>query len=150
MKILIDTNVLVYAFDPADVDRQENAIDILSQLRLNGSGRLSAQCLAEFFSAITRPKSLSPARLSPAKALEVIVQLAAQFETYPVTLPIVLEAGRGVRDHQMAYYDAQIWATARLNQVDAVFTEDIPATYLVEGIQYVNPFLPKTKLFHWL
>ena len=29
---------------------------------------------------------------------------------------IVLEALRGVRDHQISYYDAQIWASARLNR----------------------------------
>lgn len=32
---------------------------------------------------------------------------------FDLTLLIILEAGRGVRDHQLSYYDAQIWAIAR-------------------------------------
>jgi len=34
---------------------------------------------------------------------------------------IVLEATRGACDHKLNYYDAQIWATAKLNQVAVVF-----------------------------
>jgi len=30
---------------------------------------------------------------------------------------VVLEAVRGVRDHQFNFWDAQIWAAARLNQI---------------------------------
>ena len=37
---------------------------------------------------------------------------------------IVLEAVRWVRDHRMAYWDAQVWATARLNQIPTVLSED--------------------------
>ena len=37
---------------------------------------------------------------------------------------VMLEALREVRDHQLSYYDAQIWAAARLNQVPVIFSED--------------------------
>ena len=52
--ILIDTNVLVYAHDPNTPDKQERAIATLDILQATGQGRLSAQCLAEFFCAVTR------------------------------------------------------------------------------------------------
>lgn len=33
---------------------------------------------------------------------------------------IVLESARGVRDHRFSFWNAQIWATARLNQISVV------------------------------
>ena len=61
---------------------------------------------------------------------------------------IVLEAMRGVRDHQLSYYDAQIWATARLNQMPLIFSEDFHHNIL-EGVRIVNPFAPAFDLEAW-
>jgi predicted nucleic acid-binding protein len=65
----------------------------------------------------------------------------------------VLEAVRGVRDHRLAYFDAQIWAVAKLNQVPVILSEDFNSggTLLVpkaapyglgtlEGVHFLNPF----------
>jgi predicted nucleic acid-binding protein len=72
-----------------------------------------------------------------------MVHIAYLVQTWPVlsiTPAIVLEAARGVRDHSLSYWDAQLWATARLNQIAIILTEDAPAGRLLEGIRYVNPF----------
>jgi len=45
--------------------------------------------------------------------------------------------------------DAQ-WATARLNQVPVVFSEDFRSGSLLEGVRFVNPFLPEFLLEEWL
>jgi predicted nucleic acid-binding protein len=150
MKIMLDTNVLVYAYDPAEPERQEQAIELLDRLRLSGSGRLSAQCLAEFFSAITRSYRNMPPRLNPTEALDAVGRLAAHFEVYPLTALTILEAGRGVRDYRLSYYDAQIWASARLNQSLVVFTEDFQPGQILEGVRFINPFGPEFKLSDWL
>ena len=57
--ILIDTNVLVYAHDHEAPAKQAQAIKVLERLYNAGSGRLSAQCLAEFFRVTTRAPSRS-------------------------------------------------------------------------------------------
>jgi predicted nucleic acid-binding protein len=62
---------------------------------------------------------------------------------------VVLEAARGVRDHQLSYFDAQIWATARLNQVPTIFTEDFEHQRRLEGVQFLNPLLPEFALARW-
>jgi hypothetical protein len=36
--------------------------------------------------------------------------------------------------------DSLIWATARLNQVGLVFSEDFPHEQIVEGVRFINPF----------
>ena len=62
---------------------------------------------------------------------------------------IVLEAARGARDHDLAYYNAQIWASARLNQVTVVFSEDFNDGQVLEGVRFVNPFSSKFQLEAW-
>jgi len=59
------------------------------------------------------------------------------------------EAGRGVRDYKLAYYDAQIWATAKLNQVPVVFSEDFNDGQVLEGVRFVNPFAMGFNLEDW-
>jgi predicted nucleic acid-binding protein len=46
--VLVDTNILLYVFDPGDEMRQYQAVTLLDRLEFSGAGRLSAQCLAEF------------------------------------------------------------------------------------------------------
>jgi predicted nucleic acid-binding protein len=62
---------------------------------------------------------------------------------------IVLEATRGMRDHKLSYYDAQIWACARLNQVPVIFTEDFQDGQTLEGIRFVNPFAGNFVIDEW-
>jgi predicted nucleic acid-binding protein len=62
---------------------------------------------------------------------------------------IVLEAARGVRDHQLSYYDAQIWASARLNQIPVIFSEDFSNGSVIEGVQFMNPLADDFQLELW-
>lgn len=143
--ILLDTNVLIYTFDQNDPARQDRAIQVLRALEEDANGRLSVQCLAEFCAVAMR-------RLRPAMSVHDVLTQVARFQgIYPVhnlTPMIVLEALRGVRDYQLAYYDAQIWATARLNQIPVLFSEDFnPST--LEGVRFVNPFAADFDLALW-
>lgn len=143
---LIDTNILVYAVDPASPEKQQRAIELLERLESVGSGRLSVQCLAEFFSATTR--KLQP----PLTAIEAAAQLESLARAFPIldlTPMIVLEAARGVRDRSLSYYDAQIWASARLNQIPIVFSEDFDNGSVIEGVQFVNPLADGFQLEAW-
>jgi predicted nucleic acid-binding protein len=145
--VLIDTNVLVYAFDQNDVERQERALSLLEEVEREGAGILSVQALAEFFAASTR--RLHPP-LSPAQALDHIDRLSRAFRVLPLTPQVVLEAGRGVRDHRLNYWDAQVWAVARLNQIVMVLSEDFSSGAVLEGVRFVNPFAPNFNLAPWI
>lgn len=145
--ILIDTNVLVYAHDPNTPDKQERAIATLEMLQATGQGRLSAQCLAEVFCAVTRG---AVPRLTVGAAQQQVERLARAWLVLEVTPQIVLEATRGVREHQLSYWDAQIWAVARLNQVPVVFSEDFRAGVSLEGVRFVNPFAADFRVDEWI
>jgi len=143
--VLIDTNVLVYTFDQNDPPRQERAIQVLRALEEHASGRLSVQCLAEFCAVVMR--RLQPV-MSPAETLAQVERLQRIYPVYNLTPMIILEALRGVRVHGMSYYDAQIWACARLNQIPVIFSEDYHEG-VTEGVRFVNPFHPDFDVDRW-
>jgi len=145
--ILIDTNLLIYLYDLNQPEKQKKAERVLEQLELTRSGRLSVQALAEFFSVATR--KLSPS-LTSAEALDQITLFVRLWPVFDLTPMIVIEAGRGARDHNLSYYDAQVWATARLNQVPVIFSEDFRDGSILEGVRFVNPFSSKFLLEKWL
>ena len=58
------------------------------------------------------------------------------------TAHVVLEAIRGARDHRLNYWDAQIWAVARLHRIPVVLSEDFSDGAVLEAIRFLNPFRP--------
>jgi predicted nucleic acid-binding protein len=57
-----------------------------------------------------------------------------------LTPSVVLEAFAGTLSHQLSLWDALIWASAKLNGIPNVLTEDPQSADLIEGVRYVNPF----------
>jgi predicted nucleic acid-binding protein len=137
--ILVDTNVLVYAYDRAAGTKQARAVDTLSRVLRTGRGRLSTQVLGEFFRVATQRLA---APLTIGDACDQIARLLEAWPVLAITPPIVLEAARGVRDHRLPFWDAQLWATARLNQVEIVLSEDFTDGRTLEGVRFMNPFAP--------
>ncbi|GIV79914.1 MAG: twitching motility protein PilT [Litorilinea sp.] len=146
-RALVDTNVLVYAYDRAEPEKQRRALEVLDLLAISGAGAISTQVLSEFFVAVTR-KIAAP--LSVPDAYDRVKNYLQSWTVLDLTGLIVLEAARGVRDHQFSFWDAQIWATARLNQIPVVFSEDFNVGQVTEGVRFVNPFAEEFQLESWL
>ena len=53
---------------------------------------------------------------------------------------VVMEAARGVRDHKLSYYDAQVWAIVRLNQLSVVFSGDFRDGAILEALLINSSF----------
>jgi predicted nucleic acid-binding protein len=136
-KILVDTNVLLYAYDQGEPVKQSQAAAVLDRLASMRLGVLTPQVLAEFFVNATR-KVQRP--LTVEQAYDRIQNYLLSWEILDLSGSIILEAVRGVRTYQMAYWDAQIWASARLHQIPLIFTEDFNVGAVIEGVRFVNPF----------
>lgn len=134
---LIDTNVLVYAYDRSEPEKQRRALLVLDRLARAGDGRLSAQVLSEFFVTVTH-KIAAP--LTVVQARERLQHYARIWPVFPVTAQVVFEAVRGAAEHQFSFWDAQIWAAARLNRVSMVLSEDFNPGAAIEGVRFVDPF----------
>jgi predicted nucleic acid-binding protein len=145
--VLIDTNLLIYLFDQNEPGKQELASKVLHGLETNHIGRLSVQNLAEFINVSMR--KLTPP-FSVHQAMLQATSFAALYPVFPLTEPIVFEAVRGVRDFGLAYFDAQLWAAARLNQIPVIFSEDFQDGQILEGVRFINPFAVQFNLDLWI
>lgn len=137
-RVLVDTNILVYSVDRRDARKQKAAAATLDELATAGLGVLSTQTLAEYYSALTS-KSVLAEQLSSADAAHQVADYARSWAVVDVTPPIVLEAIEGVRRYRLAYWDAQIWAAAKLNQIEVIYSEDGPTGSTIGGVWFVNP-----------
>ncbi len=146
-RVLIDTNVLVYLYDEFAPAKQLQARLTLRGLAESGLGAVSTQVLSEFFRAVTR-------RLRPPLPLDAsLVELehhARVWTLLNVTAPIVIAAARAVRDHRLNFWDAQLWAAAKLNELDTILSEDFQPGHNLGGVRFVNPFAPDFRLSNWL
>jgi predicted nucleic acid-binding protein len=135
-RVLLDTNILVYLYDIAEKSKRERALTVVDDLIRTTRAVISPQVMGEFFQAVTRSRR---PLLTHEEALARIRQYLIACEVVPITELIVLEATRGVESYQFSYWDAQIWATARLNQITTVYSEDFNSGATIEGINFVNP-----------
>jgi len=134
---LVDTNVLVYAFDAGDPERSARASTWLDALIERRSGVLSVQGLSEFANVVLR--RMRPA-WSTSDASATVLDLARAFDVVPVTPHVVVEALRGVRAHGLSFFDAQMWAVAQLHQIPYLLTEDMASGATLDGVTIVDPF----------
>ncbi len=142
---LVDTNVLVYAHDPRDTQKQQRALDVLDRLIPRAEAVLSVQCLTEFFQAV-RWKLAEP--LAPEQALAQVERFILACPVLDLTPMVVLEGCRGSNAHGLSLLDSLIWAAAKLNQVPCVLTENCDHGRTLEGVRFLNPFAPQFDIAH--
>lgn len=136
MKPFVDTNVLVYANDPADRRKQQIARETL--LEHAGSLVLSAQVLSEFYSVVTR-------KFSPLLGLEEARTIVDGLRRFPVVVideQLVLDAITISASAMLSYWDGLILSAARTAGCDVVLTEDLSHGSTVAGVRVENPFAP--------
>jgi predicted nucleic acid-binding protein len=146
-KIMVDTNILLYAYDQGEPMKQPQAFAVLDRLAMLRLGALTPQVLAEFF--VNAIRKIEPP-MTVEEAYERIQNFLLAWEVLDLTGQIVLEAVRGVRDHKMSYWDAQIWALARLHQIKVIFSENFNVGSVIEGVRFVNPFAENFDLGSWI
>jgi len=146
-KVFVDTNIIVYAYDRSEPKKQRQGLEVLNRLAMTGSAVISTQVLAEFFVVVTQ-KLKAPLKVD--EAYERVKNYLQSWNVVDLTGMIVLEAARGVRDHQLNFWDAQIWATAKLHQIPVILSEDFKVGGDVEGVHFVNPFSGDFRIEDWL
>jgi len=88
-RFLVDTKILVYAYDRAEPTKQIRSRQILNWLVTSGSGALSTQVLAEFFSAVTRRLS---EKMSPREGYVRLQEYVRAWRVVSLTPEIILES----------------------------------------------------------
>jgi predicted nucleic acid-binding protein len=141
-RVLVDTNIIVYSYDFSDPEKQQKALATLDRVQKSGQGAISSQVLAEFFAAVTG-KIAEPLSLEDAE--EQVNLYVQSWQIHDITPFIVREAVRGVREHKLSFWDAMIWATAKMNQILFILSEDFSNNSFIEGVRFLNPFIHNTE-----
>jgi predicted nucleic acid-binding protein len=138
---LVDTNVLVYRFDPRFPDKQRVATEVLRDGIQTGEVRVSHQALVEFVAAVTRPIAGGPPLLDRADATQELEAMLAVFDVLYPTEDIVRLALRGAATYQLSWFDAHTWAYAEASGLDTLLSEDFQHDRTYGAVRVVNPFV---------
>lgn len=140
MAFLVDTNVLVYRFDPRFPAKQRIANDLLRAGVADGSVRVPHQAIVEFVAAVTRARPGAPRLLEPAEARAEAEEMLAQFEVLYPDGPLLRLALRGAAAYQLPWFDAHIWAYAEHYGIRELVSEDFQHNRHYGTVKIRNPF----------
>ena len=135
-RTFVDTNVLVYAHDADETEKQPIARAALEKLWADRSGVISTQVLQEFYVVATR-KFKPPMRKSEARE---IVTLYASWSVIQVDIGLILDAAILEERVQLSFWDALIVEAARRAGAVRLISEDLQAGRRIAGIEIQNPF----------
>jgi len=134
---LVDTNILVYAYEPAGADPKAiKAKRTLSERVLAGDGYVSVQNLAEL-SSVCLTKLRPP--LPPATVKDLVRDIRTALTVLQPNASTVEAALAGVDKHRFSFWDAMLWAIAKENSLNEVLSEDFQDGRVIEGVRFTNP-----------
>lgn len=141
MAALVDTNILVYRFDPRFPEKQEIACALLRRGIEEDSIRVPHQAIIEFVAAATRPLAGDQSLLSPLEARREAEEFLAQFTILYPNEALLRLALRGAAAYQLSWFDAHLWAYAEYYSLQELLSEDFQHDRLYGTVKAVNPFL---------
>jgi predicted nucleic acid-binding protein len=132
--IALDTNVLIYACDRSDPQRQQTAIQLVAS---STDGVMLWQVACEFVAA---SRKLSTQGFSASDAWSRLAEFLGLFR---LVLPSegVLNHAQGLHvSHKISFWDAMILASCLEVGVEILYSEDVPGLDAVDRLRVVNPF----------
>ncbi len=134
MRLALDSNVLVYAFDRTDHLKHDVAA-VLVVRAMNLDCVLPAQALAEFLNVIRR------------KHRGFFEEARDQAERWIKAFPVLDTNAEHVRRgadlasrHSLQLWDAIIWQVASSAGAELFLTEDLQDGFEADGMRTMNPF----------
>lgn len=137
--VFVDSNVLLYAMDEANPEKQQAARTWRAELWKSRKGRISFQVLGEFY--------VNAVRKQPAARDEARAEVRDLLAWNPLTVDSpLLELGWKMQDrYQLSYSDALIVAAAKASSCRYLLTEDLQTGQKLDGVEVVNPFLQRPE-----
>lgn len=131
----LDTNILIYAIDDREPDRQEIALQLIDALAQSRKGVLSTQVLLELNANLTGKFKLNrhtAAMMTAAYADWIVIES---------DLALVLRAIARSTEQNHSIWDAMIIEAAIRAGATTLYSEDMQHGRRFGGLLMVNPFL---------
>ena len=130
----LDANVLVYAVDGRDAEKQQAAKKIVMEARNSPDYMISAQVFNEFSNVAMN--KLRKTRDETRDFVRLFLSIAAVIVRPEWTLSAIEKMNR----YDLQFYDSLLLAAAKENGCDEILTEDLNDGQTYCGIKAVNPF----------
>ena len=143
MAVLVDTNVLVYRFDPRFPEKQRLARDLLRDGLVRDVVRIPHQAIVEFVAVASRPGRGGPPLLSEADAWEEAEKFLTDFAVLYPTGDVIRAAIRGAAAYRLPWFDAHLWAYAECFECSEILSEDFQHGRMYGTVKAINPFLAR-------
>jgi len=135
-RLFLDTNILVYAYDNHEPDKQRIAQQLLKESIAQESAVLSVQVLGEFFTVVTK-------KIKPPMSADNAGRIIATLRILPVEVVDYSLVERAIDTHirySIHYWDALVVAAAERANCTTIATEDLNPDQKYNGIAVFNPF----------
>lgn len=139
--ILLDTNILVYAYDIFDRKKHEKCKKLVEEA-FSGEKRfaVSNQILSELFFVLTKklkkPFPAEEAGIIVSGIIESINWIKINYSHETVKNAVAISQKRNI-----SIWDSLIAATATENGITGIYTENTKDFKEIPGISAINPFL---------
>jgi len=120
---LIDTNILVYAYDTSEGMKHEAAKQLLKGIWEDGGGVVCVQNLMEFFVVITKKVEI-PIPVTVAKTIIEDISKSDSWKVIDRDINTFLYAIDLVERYNIHLWDATIVASMKENEVSRIVTEN--------------------------
>ena len=135
--VFVDTNVILYTFDPRYPQKQAQAREWLRVCWLQRCGRVNSQVMNEFY-ANARGRFSKAVSDEEARAE---VRRYQQWKPWQVDHATVETAWSVESRYGVSYWDALMVASAQHMGCALLLTEDLQHGQHMEQVQIMNPFL---------
>jgi predicted nucleic acid-binding protein len=145
VKVFVDTNVLVYARDASEPDKQSRAADWMATLWERRAGRLSYQVLQEFYITVT-------GKLAPGLDKELArrdVRALGAWRPMAADLRFLERAWLLQDRFRIPWWDALIVAAAQLSACQYLLSEDLQEGLDFGNLRVISPFLQRPEDLNW-
>lgn len=134
-KHFIDTNIIVYANDTADIAKQKVAISFITDSIKNKNGVISLQVLQEYANIALNKLNQEP---------NIVIRQIKILEMLDIVEPDLEHIKRAVEiksAYKTSFLDAGIIAAAEKAGCDMIISEDFSSNQFYAGLKAVNLFV---------
>jgi predicted nucleic acid-binding protein len=134
-RVFVDTNILIYALDPADPVKRRVSADLLKTTIGNRSLTLSPQSLNETYRVLVQRR-----RLMPVDAARTYIRTLAPWAIAPLDAKTTERAFAVEDETGYSWWDCLILAAALQADCRLFVSEDLQDGREVAGMRIANPF----------
>ena len=144
--VLIDSNILIYAFDKDEKVKNLVAKIILEKI-FNGKMKvfLSTQNLSEFYYNVTK-KIKKPLEITEAKEIISDLISLSNIKIIKINENSILNAINISSEHNLSYWDALIVSVMKENSIHRIITENEKDFKKIDWLKVINPFIKTNQL----